>query len=77
MDVATLAATRQLEFLDLSVILQEKDGVTEFKGLDIAVYTLFLSGKHSYDITPAIASAARNAGFDGVSSIRPSLVFFG
>lgn len=68
--VATLAPIRPLRFLDLSVILQENDGITEFESLDMAVHMLFLAGKHSYDITRAVASAARNAGFDGL--IYPS-----
>jgi hypothetical protein len=68
--VATLAPTRQLQFLDLSVILQEKDGITEFESLDISVHMLFLAGEHSYNITRAIAFAASKAGFDGI--IYPS-----
>lgn len=68
--VATLAPTRKLRFLDLSIILQEYNSVTEFESLDMAVHMLFLAGRHSYDITRAIASAAHNAGFDGI--IYPS-----
>ena len=68
--VATLEPARQLRVLDLSVVLQESDGVTEFESLDMAVHMLFLAGKHSYDISRDIAAAARSAGFDGL--IYPS-----
>lgn len=68
--VATLAPTRQLRLLDLSALLQESEQITEFESLDMTVHMLFLAGKHSYDITRAIASAARVAGFDGL--IYPS-----
>ncbi|MBN8514013.1 RES family NAD+ phosphorylase [Accumulibacter sp.] len=63
--VATLAATKPLRLLDVSILLKE-EGVSEFESLDMAVYMLFLAGKHSYKITRAIAEAARDAGFDGL-----------
>lgn len=63
--VATLASTRPLRLLDVSVLLKD-EGVTEFESLDIAVHMLFLAGRHSYKITRTIAEAARAAGFDGL-----------
>lgn len=63
--VATLAPTRPLRLLDLSVLLKEKR-TTEFESLDMSVHMLFLAGKHSYKITRAIADAAHAAGFDGI-----------
>lgn len=63
--VATLAPTRPLRLLDLSVLLKEED-VTEFESLDMSIHMLFLAGKHSYKITRAIADAASSAGFDGI-----------
>lgn len=66
--VATLKAERDLRLLDLTHALKE-DG-TEFESLDMAVHMLFLARSHSYEISRAIAQAARDAGFDGV--IYPS-----
>jgi hypothetical protein len=68
--VATLEPTRPLRLLDLSTLVRECDGVTEFDSLDMAIHMLFLAGEHSYDISRAIAVAARDAGFDGL--IYPS-----
>jgi hypothetical protein len=68
--VATLAPTRNLRLLDLSRILREPAPVSEFESLDIAVHMLFLAGKHSYDISRRIATAAKQGGFDGI--IYPS-----
>ncbi|SMF93450.1 RES domain-containing protein [Methylomagnum ishizawai] len=68
--VATLMPARSLKVLDLSVVLTEEPRVTEFESLDIAVHMLFMAGKHSYDITRAIALSAFEAGFDGL--IYPS-----
>lgn len=67
--VATLAPTRPLRLLDLSILLKE-ERATEFESLDMSVHMLFLAGKHSYRITRAISTAALNAGFDGI--IYPS-----
>jgi hypothetical protein len=64
--VATLKPDSQLQFIDLSVLLKEEQGVTEFESLDMAMHMLFLAGEHSYDITKSIATAAREAGFDGI-----------
>jgi hypothetical protein len=64
--VATLMPTRSLRLLDLSVLLKEPEGVTEFESLDISVHMLFLAGKHSYKLTREIATAAHQAGFDGI-----------
>lgn len=66
--VATLMAQRDMRLLDLSHVLEED--VTEFESLDMAVHMLFLARSHSYDISRAIALAARDAGYDGV--IYPS-----
>jgi hypothetical protein len=62
--VATLSPTRNLRLLDLTEILNED--VTEFESLDLAVYMLFLAGKHSYYISREIAVTARAVGFDGL-----------
>ena len=64
--VSTLAPTRRLKFLDLSVLLREDQHVTEFESLDMAVHMLFLAGKHSYRITRDLAVSAYNCGFDGL-----------
>lgn len=66
--VATLKAQRDLRLLDLTEVLDE-DG-TEFDSLDMAIHMLFLARSHSYEISRAIALAARRAGFDGL--IYPS-----
>ena len=55
--VATLAATQDLKFLDLTALLFQPDE-NEFKSLDMAVHMLFLAGDHSYDICSAIALTA-------------------
>ncbi len=68
--VATLHPAKKLTFLDLSVVLDEGKEVTEFESLDMAVYMVFLARAHSYDITRAIAAAAKAAGLDGI--IYPS-----
>ncbi|HEY8707847.1 MAG TPA: RES domain-containing protein, partial [Burkholderiaceae bacterium] len=64
--VATLKATKELRLLNLSALLKEDIAVTEFESLDMAVYMLFLAGKHSYGIAQAIAAAAEADGFDGL-----------
>ena len=66
--IATLAANRDLNLLDLTEVLAEN--VTEFESLDIAVHMLFLAGSHAYEVSRAIALAAYEAGYDGV--IYPS-----
>ncbi len=68
--VATLSASSELKLLDLSVVLDESDGVTEFESLDMAVHMLFLASSHSYDISRDIAILAYEAGYDGI--IYPS-----
>jgi hypothetical protein len=47
-----------------------EEDATEFESLDMAIHMLFLARSHSYEISRAIALAARDAGFDGV--IYPS-----
>jgi hypothetical protein len=66
--IATLAPTRDLNLLDLTVILQEN--VNDFESVDMAIHMLFLAGKHSYRISRAIALCANKSGFDGI--IYPS-----
>lgn len=66
--VATFRTTRELRLLDLTHVLEED--VTEFESLDMAIHMLFLAKSHSYEISRAIAKAAKIAGFDGV--IYPS-----
>lgn len=68
--VATMSPTNSLRLLNLGVLLREDQSVTEFESLDMAVHMLFLAGRHSYEITRAIAQAAEAAGFDGL--IYPS-----
>jgi RES domain len=63
--VATLAPNKDMKLLDLSEILKE-EGITDFESLDMAVQMLFLAGKHSYEISRAIALAVREAGYDGL-----------
>lgn len=64
--VATLQSKSELRLLDLSVLLKEGEGITEFESLDLTVHMLFLAGKHSYKLSRSIADAARGAGFDGI-----------
>ncbi len=68
--VATLMTQRELRLLDLTHVLEED--CTEFESLDMAIHMLFLARSHSYEISRAIALAARDAGFDGV--IYPSFL---
>lgn len=68
--VATLSPLRPLKLLDLTVLLPEEDGVTEFESLDMAVHMLFLAGKHAYRLTRVISEKAISEGFDGI--IYPS-----
>ena len=64
--VATLRPLRELRLLDLSVLLKEEEGISEFESLDLTVHMLFLAGRHSYRLCRAIANAAREAKFDGL-----------
>lgn len=66
--VATILTQQDLRLLDLTHVLEEE--CTEFESLDMAIHMLFLAKSHSYEISRAIALAARDAGFDGV--IYPS-----
>jgi RES domain len=66
--VATLKPERDMRLLDLTHRL--KEDVTEFESLDMAIHMLFLARTHSYEISRAIASAVKDAGFDGL--IYPS-----
>ena len=43
-----------------------QEDVTSFESLDMAIHLLFLAPSHSYPITRAIATAAAQAGFDGI-----------
>lgn len=70
--VATLAPSRKLHFLDVSTILHED--LNEFESLDVAMNMLFLAGKHSYAVTKALSSAAKDRGLDGI--IYPSYFSF-
>jgi hypothetical protein len=63
--LATLAPVIELKLLDLADVLSEEN-VSEFESLDMAVHMLFLAGGHSYEISRAIARAARKCGFDGL-----------
>jgi len=64
--LATLYPTRDLKLLDLTEIIDEDEGVTEFESLDMAVHMLFSAGEHSYEITREISITANQAGFDGL-----------
>lgn len=64
--LATLYPTRDLKLLDLTEIIDEYKGVTEFESLDMAVHMLFSAGQHSYEITRKIAFSACQAKFDGL-----------
>lgn len=66
--VAKLKPLKTLRLLDLTYVLEED--ATEFESLDLAIHMLFLARSHSYEISRAIALAAKDAGFDGV--IYPS-----
>jgi hypothetical protein len=66
--VATFKTERELRLLDLTQILEEDN--TEFESLDMAIHMLFLAKSHSYEISRALAKAAKLAGYDGV--IYPS-----
>lgn len=68
--IATLSPLDKLRLLDLSEILIEKDCVSEFESLDIAVFMLFGAGAHSYEILREVAHNAFENGFDGI--IYPS-----
>lgn len=61
---ATLKLERDMRLLDLTHVL--KEDVTEFESLDMAIHMLFLARPHSYEISRAIALAAKAAGFDGL-----------
>lgn len=64
--MATLNPVRDLDLLDVSVLLDEPREVDEFESLDLALIMLFLAGKHSYPIARELSRAARSAGFDGI-----------
>jgi hypothetical protein len=63
--IATLVPRRRLKLLNLAEALWEEH-VTEFESLDMAVHMLFLAGRHSYEISRDIASAAHRRGLDGL-----------
>lgn len=65
--VAVLRPTRALRLLDLSGSIEEDFDVTPFESLGIAVRMLFHAESHSYEISQAIATAARDANFDGLA----------
>lgn len=62
---ATLSPTTDLRLVDLTVFLPH-EGITEFESLDTSIYMLFYAAEHSYKISRDIASAANQAGFDGL-----------
>lgn len=66
--IATLKLDRDMRLLDLTRVLQED--VMEFESLDMAIHMLFLARPHSYELSRAVALAAKEAGFDGL--IYPS-----
>ena len=64
--IATLVPKRRLRLLNLAEAPWEGHHVTEFESLDMAVHMLFLAGRHSYEISRDIATAAKKCGFDGL-----------
>ncbi len=64
--IATLVPNKRLRLLNLAEPLWEEEHLTEFESLDIAVHMLFLAGRHSYEISRDIATAAKKCGFDGL-----------
>jgi RES domain len=63
--IATLVPLRRLRLLNLAEALWEEH-VSEFESLDMALHMLLLAGRHSYEISREIASAAHKCGFDGL-----------
>jgi RES domain len=84
--LATLKTVRNLRLLDLCGEV-ENDGSTPFESSYLAVQFLFAAETHAYNLTRAIAVAAKNIGLDGViypsyfSSLRqdriPNLALYG
>jgi hypothetical protein len=78
--IATLRPTRALKLLDLTELLLDEEGITEFESLDLAVHMLFYAADHSYPISRAIAMAANQSNFDGLiypsyfSQVRSGLI---
>lgn len=68
--LATLTPLRPMRFLNLNLLLQKEEYITPFESLDMAIHLIFLAGKHSYEITRAIAKRAYDADLDGI--IYPS-----
>jgi len=68
--VGKLKPTRNLKLLDLTELIKEEEGVSEFESLDLAIHFLFLAGKHSYLICREIAKSAFKKNYDGI--IYPS-----
>jgi hypothetical protein len=68
--IAMLRPSKSLRLLDVTELLLDEEGVTEFESLDMAMHFLFYAAEHSYPISRAIALAARRNGFDGL--IYPS-----
>jgi hypothetical protein len=76
--VATLRTQRPFRLLDLTSTLE--DAASPFESLDIAMRYLFSAESQSYEITQAIAVAARELNYDGIlypsyfSLVRPEQV---
>lgn len=77
---ASLAGVEDLKLLDLTHHLEESGDW--FSSLDLTIQYLFQAGPHSYEISRAIASSAREAGYDGLyvpshfSSLRTGHHYF-
>ena len=63
--IATLTPSRTLRLLNLAEPLGEEH-VTEFESLDMALHMLFLAGRHSYEISREIPTAAYKCRFYGL-----------
>lgn len=72
--VGKLRPKRNLKLLDLTELIEEEEGVTEFDSLDLAIHFLFLAGKHSYKICREISKAAFQKKYDGI--VYPSYFSF-
>jgi len=66
--VGIFKPSKNLKFLDLSVILDED--CTEFESLDLSVLMLFLANQHAYKVLQKLSNFIKASGFDGI--IYPS-----
>ena len=78
--LASVTGRSNLRLLDLTHHLEESGDW--FRSLDLSIQYLFQAGRHSYEISRAIAKSAKDAGFDGLfvpshfSSLRTGHHYF-